>query len=111
MIQCVGDFSCDSPAELWILLELCLGLRCQQRAGDMLRVARSPLKASVGVRGALGTSVGYFSQLYAPGEVLEQAAQGGGGVTILGGVHEKCSCGTEEHGLQYSQAWLDGWTR
>jgi len=40
------------------------------------------------------------------GDTLEQAAQGGGGVTVPGGVQEPCGCGTEDmvsgHG---------GWTR
>ena len=31
--------------------------------------------------------------------MLEQAAQGGGGVTVPGGVQETCRCGTKEHGL------------
>lgn len=30
--------------------------------------------------------------------ILEQAAQGGGGVTVSGGVHETCRCGTEGYG-------------
>ena len=30
---------------------------------------------------------------------LEQAAQGGGGVTVPVCVQEPCRCGTEEHGL------------
>ena len=30
---------------------------------------------------------------------MAQAAQGGGGVTIPGGVQETCRYGTEEHGL------------
>ena len=30
---------------------------------------------------------------------MEQAAQGGGGVTDPGGVQETCSCGTEGYGL------------
>jgi len=29
------------------------------------------------------------------GEALAQAAQGGGGVTVPGGVQEMCVCGTE----------------
>ncbi len=33
------------------------------------------------------------------GNALEQAAQGGGGVTVPGGVQEMCRCGIEEHGL------------
>ena len=33
------------------------------------------------------------------GEALEQAAQGGSGVTIPGGVQEMCRCGTEGCGL------------
>jgi len=31
--------------------------------------------------------------------VLERAAQGGGGVTVPGGIQETCRCGTEGHGL------------
>ena len=31
--------------------------------------------------------------------MLEQAAQGGGGVTIPGGVQKTCRYGTSEHGL------------
>jgi len=31
------------------------------------------------------------------GEALEQAAQGGGGVTVPGGIQELRRCGTEEH--------------
>jgi len=33
------------------------------------------------------------------GQALEQAAQGGGGVTSPGGVQEMCGCGTLGHGL------------
>ena len=29
---------------------------------------------------------------------MAQAAQGGGGVTVPGGVQEPCGCGTEGHG-------------
>jgi len=36
---------------------------------------------------------------------VAQAAQGGGGVTIPGGVPELCGCGTEGHG---QWAWCDG---
>ena len=32
-------------------------------------------------------------------EAVAQAAQGGGGVTIHGGVQETCRCGTEGRGL------------
>ena len=32
------------------------------------------------------------------GEQLEQAAQGGGAVTVPGGVEEPCGCGTEGRG-------------
>ena len=40
--------------------------------------------------------------------VLEQAAQGDGGVTIPGGFQEPCGCGTEGHG---QWEWADGWSR
>ena len=36
---------------------------------------------------------------------MAQAAQGGGGVTVPGGVPEPCGCGTEGHG---QWAWCDG---
>ena len=39
------------------------------------------------------------------GEALEQAAQGGGGVTIPGGGQEPWRCGTEGRG---QWAWWDG---
>jgi len=41
---------------------------------------------------------------------LEQAAQGGGGVPIPGGVQKKCRCGTAGHGLAGTVVlgwWLD----
>jgi len=38
-------------------------------------------------------------------EAVAQAAQGGGGVTIPGGVQEPCGGGTEGHG---QWAWGDG---
>ena len=41
---------------------------------------------------------------------MTQAAQGGDGVTVTGGVQEKGGCGTEGHGLEQPQAWVDGWT-
>jgi len=37
--------------------------------------------------------------------VLEWAAQGGGGVTIPGGVQETSGCGTEGHGLVGENWW------
>jgi len=43
--------------------------------------------------------------------VLDQAAQGGGGVTIPGGVQEMWRCGTEGHGLVVWWGWVDGWSR
>ena len=42
------------------------------------------------------------------GEAVVQAAQGGGGVTISGGVQEMCGCGTEGRG-QWAW-WVDGWS-
>jgi len=42
---------------------------------------------------------------------LAQAAQGGGGVTIPGGVQEMWRCGTEGRGLVGMVGWTDGWTR
>lgn len=43
------------------------------------------------------------------GEVLELAAQGGGGVATPGGFQAKGRCHTERHGLQQSRVWIDGW--
>jgi len=40
---------------------------------------------------------------------LEQAAQGSGGVTILGGVKKIYRCGTSGYGL-IGMVVLDGWT-
>ena len=42
------------------------------------------------------------------GDALEWAAQGGSGVTIPGGVQEQWRGGTEVHGIEVSQAWVDG---
>ena len=42
-------------------------------------------------------------------EAVAQVAQGGDGVTALGGVQGTCGCGTEGRGLEQSQAWTDGW--
>jgi len=39
---------------------------------------------------------------------LDQAAQGGGGVTIPGGVQKTCECGTLGHGL-VGMVVLGGW--
>lgn len=44
-------------------------------------------------------------------EVLEQVAQGGGGIIVHGGVQEKCRYGIEGHGLEQALAWADDWTR
>jgi len=38
------------------------------------------------------------------------AAQGGGGVTVPGGVPEPCGCGTEGRGLWAWWGWAGGWT-
>ena len=42
---------------------------------------------------------------------MEQAAQGGCEVSFPGGDPEKGPSGTEGHGVEQSQAWVDGWTR
>ena len=41
---------------------------------------------------------------------LAQGAQGGGGVTIPGGVQELWRCGTEARGQWAWWGWVDGWT-
>ena len=48
--------------------------------------------------------VGYYEKflLRKSGEALAQAAQGGGGVTVPGGVQELWRCGTEERGCDGS---------
>jgi len=42
------------------------------------------------------------------GQTLEQAAQGGSGVPIPGGVQKTCRCGTSGHGL-VRMVVLGGW--
>jgi len=42
------------------------------------------------------------------GQALEQADQGGGGVTIPGGVQKTCRCGTSGYGL-VDMVVLGGW--
>ena len=42
------------------------------------------------------------------GDAVAQAAQGGGGVTVPGGVPEPCGCGTEGSGHGVMGCWL-GW--
>ena len=42
--------------------------------------------------------------------VVAQAARGGGGVTVTGGVSECCRCGTEGHGEGIWWRWAGGWT-
>jgi len=39
-------------------------------------------------------------------EELEQAAQGGGGVTVPGGAEEPCGCGTEDMVMAYGGVGL-----
>ena len=41
-------------------------------------------------------------------QALEQAAQGGGGVTVPGGVQTTCRCGTSGYGLVGTMV-LGGW--
>ena len=45
------------------------------------------------------------------GEAVAQAAQGGGGVTVPGGVEEPCGCGTEGRGQWVWWGWADSWAR
>jgi len=48
--------------------------------------------------------------LWKSGEALEQAAQGGDGVTVPGGIQEICRYGTEGHSLMSMVVmgwWLD----
>ena len=62
---------------------------------------------------ALGEAqVGYLEKLLRKsGNSSEQASQGGGGVTICGGVQETCRCGTEGRGLvgMVEMAWWLDW--
>ena len=57
--------------------------------------------------------IGYEEKLLLQksGEAVAQAAQGGGGVTIPGGVPEMRRCGTEGHGQWARCGWADSWTR
>ena len=54
--------------------------------------------------------IGYWEEFlyWKSGQALEQAAQGGGGVTIPGGVQKMCKCGTSGHGLA-GMVVLGGW--
>ncbi len=56
--------------------------------------------------------VGYEEKflLRKSGAAVAQAAQGGGGVTVPGGVPEPCGCGTEGRGQWAWWGWADGWT-
>jgi len=54
--------------------------------------------ASSCIRGGLDWILGKISLLKS-GQTLDQAAQGGGGVIIPGGVQKTCRCGTAGHGL------------
>ena len=45
------------------------------------------------------------------GEALAQAAQGGGEVNVPGSVQEIHRASTDGHGLEWSQVWVDGWSR
>ena len=44
------------------------------------------------------------------GEAVAQAAQGGGGVTVHGGVQEPWRCGIEGCGQWAWWGWIGGWT-
>ena len=55
-------------------------------------------------RGDSGWMIGNISSQRSS-EAVAQAAQGGGGVTVPGGVPEPCGCGTEGHG---QWAWCGG---
>jgi len=57
--------------------------------------------------------VGYWETflLWKSGDALAQAAQGGGGVTIPGGVHGPRRCGTEVYGQWARWGGVDGWIR
>ena len=58
-------------------------------------------------RGSSGWILGKII-LRKSGNASAQAAQGGGGVTISGGVQEEWRCGTKEHG-QWAVLVVDGW--
>ena len=66
--------------------------------------------ASSCTRGGSGWALGKKQILSRSGEAVAQVAQGGGGVTVPGGVQEPCGCGTEGQGLEQSQSWPDCWT-
>lgn len=51
---------------------------------------------------------GWIFPLRKSGNVLKQAVQGGGGVTIPGGAQETCRCDTEGHGTVGVE--VDDWT-
>ena len=51
-----------------------------------------------------------LENIFQSSEAAAQAAQGGGGVTVPGGVEEPCGCGTEGCGQWAWWGWADGWT-
>ena len=59
--------------------------------------------ASSCAQGGTGWMLGKVS-----GDALAQAAQGGDGVTIPGGVQELCGCGTEGRAQWAWWGWADG---
>ena len=59
-----------------------------------------------------GKQVGYQEKflLRMNHNALGQVAQGGGGVTVPGGIQEPCRCATERHGPWAQWGWIDSWT-
>jgi len=55
----------------------------------------------------LGQKVQMLCLCEEPTNEMAQAAQGGGGVTVPGGVQEESGYGTEGHGLQQLMVGLD----
>ena len=60
--------------------------------------------------GGLGWILGKL-YLRKSGEAVAQAAQGAGGVTVPGGVQERCGYGTEGCGWWVRWGWVHNWNR
>jgi len=59
----------------------------------------------------MGWKIRMLFLLRKSGEALAQAAQGGGGVALPGGVQGSRRCSTEVCGQWAWWGWGDGWTR
>ena len=77
-------------------------------------MAKNQLSVGIACGGldlCMGWKIRMLFLLRKSGEALAQAAQGGGGVALPGGVQGSRRCGTEVCGQWAWWGWGDGWTR